>query len=259
VEKAELHRHGRMTRLLRSSDKLLRHPWLERLGGALLLAGLIGGLVRRVLDFPAFPLVVTMVGAFVFGIAALSRLIADRKPDDAAEVDYEQLRVAIAHLMEEVEHHAFLLLDTSGAAVWWESDRPLVADRWAEHGPLLAQYGFGDAHEACRVAYREVDDVNWIHRSVHAQLAHDKLNDDNTWALGPTVLLDMSANDVAICEKAVDSLETALNELARIPDGSGEVALLDPPDTPSWRELAAEREGGSNHPAGQSRNWGHHG
>jgi hypothetical protein len=77
-------------RFLEALDRyFLLNPWLSRAGNiatALLLAGLVGGLVAVVLGFPTIPMVTTMLGVFLLGLRG-AQIAADKlRPERKREV-----------------------------------------------------------------------------------------------------------------------------------------------------------------------------
>lgn len=206
--------------LLRAADRALLHPWTSRLGavqallgGALTLAALVGGLVVVFFAFPTVLVVLTMAGTFLLGLSVAADVrdgIRRRRLE--RWVDIPELQRIAALVGEELEAHGQLLANVTPADVWWERDRILIADRWNEHGAELARFGFHDAHQACREAYRELNDLNWLHRSAWAAQA-DELDQ-----LGPIALPTMTKNERTIAERCINVIEGALDALAELPE-----------------------------------------
>lgn len=105
-----------------------------------------------------------------------------------------ELRGAAALITEELEHSADVLAGDRSFFLTYK----LAVVRWEEHGHILANHGFADAHREARKAYRLIDQVN---RSIYR---YSEIDDEVV-----EVAIDEKAAQGAIsaCTSAIALLE----------------------------------------------------
>lgn len=165
-----------MRKLLDSGVHWLRHPRLTLasniqfvIGAGIFAAGLVGGVLKVLTDFPTVWLVLSAVGAFLMatgGAGMLARWKApvaippqDELADERINQQREQLRQAIGRLLAELEvAKGSIEKVVNGVG---NSHIPLLSTAaWETGADLLSGAGLDDAHKAARIAYRHVSELS---------------------------------------------------------------------------------------------------
>jgi hypothetical protein len=166
-----------------SAVRWLRHPRLTLasniqfvIGAGILAAGLVGGALRALTDFPTVWLVLSAVGAFLAVTGSAGMLVRWKAPtaawstvslQDKSDQQQERLRQAIGRLLAELELARGAIEKAVGA-----SHIPLLATAaWEASADLLAGAGLDEAHKATRIAYRHISELSMTSIDPWAQAA----------------------------------------------------------------------------------------
>jgi hypothetical protein len=165
---------SRTKRALVLADRLLLHPWTTRLGalqavvgGALLAAGLVGGVVTLVFGFPLGWAILSAVGAFLVTSSGLATLMERQRRKSERTVpatqtpltdDEREMRKAAGWILEDLERTEAALDTALENKWWWALDtRGFDWTGWTEYGEALSIAGRHEEHKLVRDAVALVD------------------------------------------------------------------------------------------------------
>lgn len=166
-----------MRKLLDSVVRWLRHPRLTLasniqfvIGVGVLVAGLVGGALKVLTNFPTVWLVLSAVGAFLMATGGAGMLVRWKAPvaispqdeptDDRVDQQREQLRQAIGRLLSELEV-ARGAIEKAIEQGLGSSPIPLLSTAaWEAGADLLSGAGLDGAHKATRIAYRHISELS---------------------------------------------------------------------------------------------------
>jgi hypothetical protein len=206
-----------MQEIFDSAVRWLRHPRLTLasniqfvIGVGILAAGLVGGALKVLTDFPTVWLVLSAVGAFLTatgGAGMLARWKAptatlpavspqDKSVDENADRQQERLRLAIGRLLAELEV-ARGAIEKSVSAVGTSHVPMLSTAAWDSGADLLSGAGLDEAHKATRIAYRHI-----------SELSHT--------SLGPWTQTEAPVRAIKDAERELEAAQTTLRMQAAL-------------------------------------------